>query len=113
MLTYETSRAQNFGIEQFVCISVNPKESIIRPLAFEATEIMEKEFINRDRVVAVGEIGYNLINDLEEEIFVKQLEICKRENLLAMIHLPHMDKPKVWIKCRGCLTKIIMILKIF
>jgi predicted metal-dependent TIM-barrel fold hydrolase len=33
-----------------------------------------------------------LINDLEEELFVKQLDICKRENLLAMIHLPHNNK---------------------
>jgi uncharacterized protein len=98
MITYETLRAQNFGIEQFVCISVNPKESIMRPLAFEATEIMEKEFVNRERVVAVGEIGYNIINDLEEEIFVKQLELCKRDNLLAMIHLPHIDKPKAMDK---------------
>jgi len=100
MITYETMRAQNFGIEQFVCISVNPKESIMRPLAFEATGIMEKEFVNRERVVAVGEIGYNIINDLEEEIFVKQLELCKRDNLLAMIHLPHIDKPKAMDKMR-------------
>ena len=49
-------------------------------------------------MVAVGEIGYNLINDLEEEIFVKQLEICKNENLLTMIHLPHIDKPKAMDK---------------
>jgi uncharacterized protein len=98
MITYETMRAQNFGIEQFVCISVNPKESVMRPLAFEATGIMEKEFVNRERVVAVGEIGYNIINDLEEEIFVKQLELCKRDNLLAMIHLPHIDKPKAMDK---------------
>ena len=101
MISYETLRAKNFGIEQFVCISINPKESIERPLAIEATDIMEKEFLNRERVVALGEIGYNLINDLEEEIFVKQLEICKRENLLAMIHLPHIDKTKAMDKMHG------------
>lgn len=94
MISYETARARGFGIEQFVCISVNPKESIANPLAFEATDVMEKEFLNRERVVAVGEIGYNLINDLEEEVFVKQLEICKNRKLLTMIHLPHVDKPK-------------------
>ncbi len=98
MISFETKRAKEFGIEQFVCISVNPKESIVRPLAFEATEIMEKKFLDRERVVAVGEIGYNLINEMEEEIFVRQLEICKNKNLLAMIHLPHLDKPKAMNK---------------
>jgi len=94
MISYETTRARDFGIEQFVCISVNPKESTLRPLAIDALKIMERDFLQRERVVAVGEIGYNSINDLEKEIFVKQLEICKKENLLAMIHLPHIDKPK-------------------
>jgi predicted metal-dependent TIM-barrel fold hydrolase len=94
MISYETKRAREFGIEQFVCISVNPKESVGRPLATEATDLMEKQFLDRERVVAVGEIGYNLINELEEEIFVKQLEMCKNRDLLAMIHLPHLDKPK-------------------
>ena len=54
--------------------------------------MMKKQLLKRERVVALGEIGYNMINDLEEELFVKQLDICKRENLLAMIHLPHNNK---------------------
>lgn len=99
LISFETQRAREFGIEHFVCISVNPKESMERPLAMNALETMQKnEFLKRDRVVAVGEIGYNLINDLEEEIFVKQLEICKKENLLAMVHLPHQNKPQAMIK---------------
>jgi predicted metal-dependent TIM-barrel fold hydrolase len=93
MITFELKRAEEFGIKHFTCISVNPKESIQRPLALDALNIMmKKKFLNREGVVALGEIGYNLINDLEEELFVKQLDICKREDLLAMIHLPHNNK---------------------
>jgi uncharacterized protein len=93
MITFESKRAEEFGIEHYTCISVNPKESIERPLALDAIEVMlKKQFLKRERVVALGEIGYNLINDLEEEVFVKQLDICKSENLLAMIHLPHYNK---------------------
>ncbi len=93
LITYETNRAREFGIEHFVCLSVNPKEASVRPLALEALDLMqEKGFIHRERVVAIGEIGYNLINDLEEEIFIKQLDICRKENLLALIHLPHQNK---------------------
>ncbi|CAN5720273.1 TatD family hydrolase [soil metagenome] len=93
MISFESQRAKGYGIEHFTCISVNPKESVERPLALDALDMMiNKQFLNRERVVALGEIGYNLINDLEEEVFVKQLEICKKENLLAMIHLPHHNK---------------------
>jgi predicted metal-dependent TIM-barrel fold hydrolase len=95
MITFESQRAKQFGIEHFTCISVNPKESVMRPLAMDALEEMIKgKYLFREGVVALGEIGYNEINEMEEEIFVKQLDICKKENLLAMIHLPHNDKPK-------------------
>jgi uncharacterized protein len=95
MISFESKRANEHGIEHFVCISVNPKESIERPLALDAFDAMIKNaFLKRERVVALGEIGYNLINDLEEEIFVKQLEVCQKENLLTMIHLPHQNKPE-------------------
>ncbi len=93
LISFETKRAKEFGIDHFVCVSVNPKESVERPLALEALELMvQKGFMNRERVVAIGEIGYNLINDLEEEIFIKQLEICRKENFLSLIHLPHQNK---------------------
>jgi len=93
MITFETERARDFGIEHFVCISVNPKEATERPLAIDAIESM-KLYLDRERVVAVGEIGYNLINDLEEEVFVKQLDIAKSKGMLIMIHLPHTNKPE-------------------
>lgn len=64
-----------------------------RPLALEALEAVKK-YLDRERVVAIGEIGYNLINDLEEEVFVKQLDLAFEKNMLATIHLPHNDKPE-------------------
>src|SRR4029078_11752819 len=91
MITFETQRAGNFGIEQFVCISVNTKESTARPLAFQALEAMSK-YLDRERVVAIGEIGYNLINDAEEELFQLQLDIALKKDMLTMIHLPHVNK---------------------
>jgi len=38
MITFETERARDFGIEHFVCISVNPKEATERPLAIDAID---------------------------------------------------------------------------
>ena len=91
MITFETKRAREFGIEQFVCISVNPKEAIERPLALDALKAMNK-YLDRERVVAIGEIGYNIINDLEEEVFVKQMDLAAQKNMLMTIHLPHNNK---------------------
>jgi uncharacterized protein len=93
MITFETVRAKEFGIEHFVCVSVNPKEAAERPLALDALEAMvSKGYLDRERVVAIGEIGYNLINDLEEEIFIKQMDIASEKNMLTTIHLPHKNK---------------------
>jgi uncharacterized protein len=91
MITFETKRAKEFGIDHFVCISVNPKEAAERPLALDAIEAMKK-YLDRERVVAVGELGYNLINDLEEEAFLKQMDIAVHKNMLMTIHLPHNNK---------------------
>jgi uncharacterized protein len=91
MITFETKRAKEFGIDHFVCISVNPKEAGERPLALDAIEAMKK-YLDRERVVAVGELGYNLINDLEEEAFLKQVDIAVQKDMLMTIHLPHYNK---------------------
>ena len=91
MITFETARAKEYGIEHFVCISVNPKESTERPLALDALEAMKK-YLDRDRVVAIGEIGYNLINDLEEELMIKQMDIASEKDMLMTVHLPHKNK---------------------
>ena len=104
MISFETSRAKQFGIEHFVCISVNPKESIHRPLALEAIEPMKK-ILDRERVVAVGELGYNLINNLEEEVFLKQMDIANEKDMLMMIHLPHENKKKGMIKIEEILSQ--------
>jgi predicted metal-dependent TIM-barrel fold hydrolase len=95
MITFETSRAKEFGIEHFVCVSVNPKEAAERPLALDALHTMVSNgYLDRERVVAIGEIGYNLINDLEEEIFKKQMDIATEKSMLMTIHLPHNNKPE-------------------
>jgi uncharacterized protein len=93
IITFETERAREFAIEHYVCISVNPKEATVRPLALDAIDAMTtKGYLDRERVVAVGEIGYNLINELEEEVFIKQMDIAADRKLLMTIHLPHNNK---------------------
>ena len=91
MISFETQRSKEYGIDHYVCLSVNPKESTVRPLALDALEAMST-YIDRERVVAIGEIGYNVINELEDELFQLQLEIAVDKKMLTMIHLPHVNK---------------------
>ena len=51
-----------------------------------------KKYLDRERVVAIGEIGYDLINDLEEEIFVKQMDLAAEKDMLMTVHLLHNNK---------------------
>jgi predicted metal-dependent TIM-barrel fold hydrolase len=72
---------------------VNPKEATERPLALDALKAMDK-YLDRERVVAIGEIGYNMINEFEEEVFIKQMDLAAQKNMLMTIHLPHNNKPE-------------------
>jgi uncharacterized protein len=56
--------------------------------------MVSKGYLDRERVVAIGEIGYNLINDLEEEILKKQMDMAREKSMLMTIHLPHNNKPE-------------------
>jgi uncharacterized protein len=67
-----------------------------------AIEAMMK-YLDRERVVGIGELGYNLINDLEEEIFLKQLDIAVQKNMLITIHLPHNNKVEGMKRIKGIL----------
>ncbi len=51
--------------------------------------MVEKGYLDRERVVGVSEIGYNLINDLEEEIFVRQMDIATEKDMLMTIQVSY------------------------
>jgi len=54
---------------------------------------MEK-YLEHERCVALGEIGFNNITKNEEIAFVKQLHIATDHNLPVIIHTPHVNKTK-------------------
>jgi predicted metal-dependent TIM-barrel fold hydrolase len=93
ILDFETQRAERFGIDHYACVSVNPKEADDLPLAREVLEGLGP-YLDHDRCVAIGEIGFNRITPAEEEIFQAQLELAKQRDMLILIHTPH-DTPEV------------------
>ena len=93
ILEFETVRSRRFGIDHYAAVSLNPKETEDRALADEVIDGLD-EYLDHERCVAIGEIGFNNITDNEEHAFRRQLEIAKKRDMPVIIHLPHFHKPK-------------------
>ena len=91
ILEFETVRARRFGIDHYAAVSLNPKEAEDTGLADEVIAGLDP-YLDDDRCVAVGEIGFNNITENEERAFRKQLEIAKQRDMPVIVHLPHQDK---------------------
>ena len=91
LVGWERFRASQFGVRHYCTIGLNPKEANDGEMAAEVMKLMPR-YLEKDGVVAVGEIGYDDITPAEERFFAEQLEMAKAHNLPALIHTPHRDK---------------------
>lgn len=91
ILEFETVRARRFGIDHYAAVSVNPKECEDPALVDEVFAGMGP-YLDHERCVALGEIGFNNITPDEERAFVKQLQMAHERNMLVIVHTPHVDK---------------------
>ena len=91
LVGWEKFRASQFGIHHFCAICINSKEANNEKMADAVMEIVPK-YLEKDNVVAVGEIGYDDMTDLEHKYFKKQLELAKEMELPVIVHTPHRDK---------------------
>lgn len=91
LIGWERFRASQFGIRHYCTMGLNPKEANNLALAEEVMKILPR-YLAKDGVVAVGEIGYDDINDVEERFFAEQLQLAKDFGLPVLVHTPHRDK---------------------
>ncbi|MBS0031316.1 TatD family hydrolase [Chitinophaga sp. 22321] len=93
LLGWERFRASQFGIKHYCTIGLNSKEANNEKLAEAVMEILP-QFIYKEGVVGVGEIGFDDQTALEEKYYRAQLELAKEAGLPVQIHTPHRDKKK-------------------
>jgi hypothetical protein len=91
LVGWERFRASQFGVRHFCTIGINPKETNDVAMA-EAVMTFLPRYLEKDQVVAVGEIGYDDITPAEERFFAEQLQLAKDHGLPALVHTPHRDK---------------------
>jgi len=91
IINFEHERAKKFGIRHYCAISVNPKEANNIILAKEGIEKI-RDYLVKKNVVALGEIGFDLITEQEKKIFFEQLVIAAELNIPVIVHTPHVKK---------------------
>ncbi len=91
ILEFEAIRARRFGIDHYAAISLNPKETEDRALTDEVIDGLGP-YLEHERCVAMGEVGFNNITPNEEYALCRQLEIAKERDMVVIVHLPHVNK---------------------
>ncbi|NEA66820.1 TatD family hydrolase [Streptomyces sp. SID12488] len=90
LLGFEPFRAGQFGIRHHCALALNPKEAN-DPRCTGVLDVLP-QYLVRDGVVAVGEIGYDSMTPAEDTAFATQLELAVRYDLPVLVHTPHRDK---------------------
>jgi len=90
ILEGELSKAKKNGLKMYACIGIHPR-SIPKTIDYEVL----KEYLKKDGVIGVGEIGLEKCTKEEVEVFINQILIAKEMNLPAVVHTPRTNKEDV------------------
>ncbi|HEV8556208.1 MAG TPA: TatD family hydrolase [Actinophytocola sp.] len=90
LIGWEPFRAARFGIRHHCTLALNPKEAN-DPRCVPVLEVLPR-YLERDGVVAVGEVGYDSMTPEEDTAFAAQLQLAIEHDLPVLVHTPHRDK---------------------
>lgn len=93
LVGWERFRASQFGIHHVCTMGLNPKEANDPRVAAGVIELLPR-YLEKEGVVAVGEIGFDDMSADEEKYFAQQIELAKKHDLPILIHTPHRDKKR-------------------
>ncbi|MDT7727090.1 MAG: uncharacterized protein QOI21_3666 [Actinomycetota bacterium] len=90
LVGWEPFRAAQFGISHHCTIALNPKEAN-DPRCVPVLDLLPR-YLAKDRVVAVGEVGYDSMTPEEDTAFSRQMQLALEHELPVLVHTPHRDK---------------------
>src|SRR6476646_112540 len=85
LLGWERFRASQFGIRHYCTLALNPKEANNPHVAAGVIEMLPR-YLEKDGVVAVGEVGYDDMTADEDKYFALQVELAKKHELPVLVH---------------------------
>ncbi|RQW91764.1 TatD family hydrolase [Micromonospora chalcea] len=92
LIGWEPFRAGQFGIRHHATVALNPKEAN-DPRCRPVLDLLPR-YLDKDGVVAVGEIGYDAMTPAEDAALAGQLALAVAYDLPALVHTPHRDKAR-------------------
>jgi hypothetical protein len=92
LVGWEPFRAAQFGIRHHATMALNPKEAN-DPRCRGVLDVLPR-YLEKDGVVAVGEVGYDSMTPDEDDAFAAQLALAVAHGLPALVHTPHRDKER-------------------
>ncbi len=95
MLNVEKKRVEKHNIKYFMALGIHP-----RAIPTDYENVLDKlpEYLSRDDVIAIGEIGLDSASVLEQEVFIKQLRMADNLNYRVIVHTPRTNKAEVTSK---------------
>jgi predicted metal-dependent TIM-barrel fold hydrolase len=93
LIGWERFRASQFGVRHFCTLALNPKEAN-DPRVADGVIALLSRYLDKESVVAVGEVGFDDQTADEEKYFRLQVELAKRHDLPVLVHTPHRDKKR-------------------
>ncbi|KAF5083951.1 TatD family hydrolase [Methanobacterium aggregans] len=92
ILKNDTKRAAENGLKLYAAVGIHPRsiskdwETVLNELPY---------FLEKENVVAVGEIGLETTSNIEKEVFKKQLQLADNMNMKVVVHTPRQNKYEV------------------
>ena len=93
LIGWERFRSSQFGIKHYCTIGLNSREANNEELAEQVMEILPN-FIFKEGVVGIGEIGFDDQTAAEEKYYRQQLTLALEAGLPVQVHTPHRDKKR-------------------
>jgi len=92
LLNVESRRVEQHGIKYFMALGIHP-----RAIPTDYENVLDKlpEYLKKENVIAIGEIGLETADALEQEVFAKQLQLADEYNHRVIVHTPRRNKAEV------------------
>ena len=87
---FEQKRAGMYGLKHFTWMCINAKEAENVALSREVIAMIP-EFLERENVLGIGEIGLNKNTKNEATVFLEHVDLAVQTGEQILIHTPHLE----------------------